>query len=403
MNTQLVIKLEKNDNSISLTYKPSEFQAGYQIRDLKYIMSLGSKTTILYDNLSKLNSLLSTEYNIYDYLVAKGVTDVNPSLKLKKLKVSRLLNSVPATKLDELTTILSNAFIKDVSFYDFSLGMLEVVSQNIKKGLDTDFIKINRRINHHWFANVTVETTEGYSYQAKGSSFSFRDNYKFRLDELESLENITKSISEMFATSIRPYIDIFMEKIVPDAFRNIRSFCSGSSNIHHQFEQLAWELYDEHERRRHTDDTIYDRFNELTLSFTDKSVAIPQLSMFAAPKRSYTAAISAASTSDESTININYAKFSTYYNTFHQQWINRDKKGLEHPKFMNLSEINALITRIKRYFGVIKIGDMVFNDILSKKDTLTSFTDIIHILEEEVFKYVDAVCEHYHIDSEISE
>lgn len=144
----LGVKLTDGDNTISLNYEPGEFQYSHQhTKDIEHVLSMGSKITPLYESLYRLNELLTTEHNIYDYLVAKGMTDVNPSLKLKKLGVSRLFNSISALKLEELTTLLSNIFIKESSFYDFSLGMLDIVNQNIKKGLDYDFVKINRRIN----------------------------------------------------------------------------------------------------------------------------------------------------------------------------------------------------------------------------------------------------------------
>lgn len=405
MNTQLNIKLASGNSVIGLTYKPTEFQIGYSgTKDIKTILKMSSSSTKLHESLITLNKLLSTEFNIYDHLISRGISDVDEKLKLKKLTIPRLFNSIPFTKVSEISKLLSDSFIKESDFYDFSIGMLDYVSQNIQRGLDYDFVKINRRIDPSWTADIIVETTEGYTYQTKTSSFSFKDNYKFELSSLDESNTITKVISDLFVASIRPYADIFMEKIIPDTFRSIHSFGGAfSRNIHHQFEQLAWELYTPTGTQRHSDNSeIYSKFAELTALFFEQNSIIPYNVSTPLP-RAITFAVSAASTCEETNIKFDYTKFDTYHNTFHQQWIVREKDSLEHPKMMDICEIETLIHRVKRYFGVVKIGEVAFDNIIGKKDAYTCFADIVSNMTESIYKYVDSVCELYALDAEISE
>lgn len=403
MNTQLCIKLTSGKNVVGLVYKPTEFQVGYSgTKDIKTVLKLGSSDTKLHESLSALDRLFSKEFNIYDYLVSKGKSDVNEKLKLKKLTIPKLFNFVPFTKINELTTLLSNVFIKEPDFYDFSIGMLDFVSQNIQKGLDADFVKINRRIDSTWSADVVIETTDGNTYQSKSSSFSFKDNYKFELSTLTETIPITKVISELFITSIRPYIDIFMEKIIPTTFQSYHSFITSSNNIHYQMEQLAWELYNPSGEKRYPEKKdIYSKFNELVLTFEQNQYI--QYGRFNYLPRAVTATLSAASSCDDNGSKIDYTKFETYHNRLHQQWIQREKEGIEQLKLLSIDEIEALIHRSKRYSEIVKIGKVAFDNILNKKESYTRFADIVSDIKNSINKYIDAACEIYAQDADISE
>ena len=411
MNTQFTAKLKDGENSITVSYKPSEFQTGHSYniipitKDIPYILKIGSNSTAAYAKLAKLWSIFGGKYNIYDYLVSKGHESVDPELKLKELNVMRLLNSVPPQKLTELISVMSSAFLKEPDFYEFSLGILDVANQSIQTIIEGDFTKINRRVSPAWSANVTVETNESAS-SGKTSSFSFKDNYDFSLSELKEPSDITKYLSALFTKSIRPYTDIFMREFVSSAFYSLRSYTSSPTSIYSQLERLAWELYSEKGTQRYPDNiTIYSNFKDLLSELNTK---FPENSLGISPAkpplyRSVTAAVTVASTSDGYSPQFDYTDFRTYYNTFHQQWIMREKKGIPHSAFMTFEEINTLISRTNRYFGVLKIGEETLNNVLSAKDTFTGFADIVSSLEENVSKYVDAVCEHYLADSEIAE
>jgi hypothetical protein len=402
MNTQLNIKLTSDKSVIGLTYRPTEFQIGYGgTRDIKAILKMGTSDTKLHKSLSSLYNIISTEKNIYDYLVSTGKSDINEKLKHNTLTVVKLLNSIPFAKLSEITTLLSNSFIKEPDFYEFSIGMLDFVGQNIQSGLETDFVKINRRINSGWGAHVSVETTEGYSYQTRTSTFSFKDDYKFNLSELDSSIPITNYISSLFVDSIRPYADIFMEKLIPDVFRSIHLSDISSTNINDRLGQLAWELFTPTKMQRYPENAeIYSKFNELVSFFIENISHNPLYSLpYTTPTRAIT--VSTTSSIESSKPKLNFAHFDTYQNKYYNQWINREKNGVEHPKMMTIIEIKTLIHRVKRYFEVIKIGEVVFDNVLSKKETYTKFDDIVLDISESVYTYFDKVCELYAIESEM--
>ena len=411
LNTHLTLNLTEHGtkNIVTVLYKPTEFQAanyGDQDKSLALILALGTKSCHLYKILMRLNTLLTSQVNIYDHLifVSHGLLSVKPELVDKKLTVSKLLNSLPHQQMNQIITFLINTFVKESEFYDFSLGMLDVVSNKIKNDLDGDFIKIKRRINDSWSVGVTVESVDSYFYHSKISSFSFKDNYGFNICDAGGVETVTKKVSQMFSSSIKPYTDIFMEKIVNDSFKSIQTHYDTSRTIHNQLEKIAWELFTEDGNKRHSDPVMYSQFDELTTmfskNFSETSFHCPP--SFVIPKRQVTAAISVSDNIHSTFCEFDYADFSTYQNTHHYNFVSLKKKGLPTPHFMTENEIIVSIARTKRYFAVYKLGEASVISVLKQKETFSTFESVVIALELAVNSLVDAVCLLYNEDSELS-
>jgi hypothetical protein len=445
LNTQLTISLQgpSIDNTINVSYKPSEFQAGSygfygncnnygtystydnfvnRVKSLDSILNLGTKSCVLYETLSRLNTLLTSYVNVYDRLFLRGHSTIKTELIDKRLGISKLLSLVPYQKMNQIITLLINSFVKEPDFYDFSLGMLDVASNKIKMELDGDFTKIKRRINENWIASVIIESVDGYSSQSKQSSFSFRDNYKFLIRSEGGIEQVTCSISKMFSSSIKPYTDIYMEKIVNDSFKAILTRCEVSQGIHSQLESLAWELYTTDGNKRHWNSdldsvsvsdsdsipdsvsALYAEFDELVTMFFKK---FAETSFYCSPaiggvKRQVTAGISAgisAGSTSGSVSKFDYRDFTTYHNTRQHNYLELKKKGLPVPSSMTESEISISISRTKRYFLVFGLCEASITSVL--EHSFDSFSSIVLALESSINKLVDAVSLLYNEDSEL--
>lgn len=416
LNTQLTINFTEpvSKNTVSVSYKPSEFQAwnySANIKSLDGVLALGTKTNILHGLLSRLNTLLTSQVNIHEYLISQGISNVKPELATKKITVGKLLNSLPFQKLEQVISLLTSLFVKDDDFYDFSLGMLDGVSEKIKTDLNGDFARIKRRIDDSWSTSIIIESVNGYSYQSKTSSFSFKDNYAFTICNIGGVDNITTVISSMFRSSIRPYTDIYMEKVVSDAFKAIHSYGETPYGIHNQIEKLAWNLFQEDGTRRHldldsdSDSDIYSQFDEMVAmineSITETSYFCPP-PFSGLPKRQLTAAISASDDIIPRHTKIDYKNFSTYHNTHYYQFLELKKKGVFIPPFQTVSEIRELIVRTKRYFSVFALGEISITKMLEQKESLITFENIVSSLETVVHGLVNDVCLLYQEDSGIN-
>ena len=415
LNTQLTINLTESDskNTVSVSYRPSEFQAcnySTNTKSLDSVLTLGTNTNPLHNRLSRLNTLLTSQVNIYDNLISRGITNINPELIKKKLTVSKLLNSVPKQLLEQVISLLISTFIKNDDFYDFSLGMLDFVSDKIKTDLNGDFTKIKRRINDSWNVGVLIESVNGYSFQSKTSSFTFKDNYNFSICDIGGVDNVTKEISSMFSSSIKPYTDIYMEKIITDAFRTINSHNSSHYGIHNQLENLAWNLFQEDGTKRYTDldldskfyTDIYSQFDVLTSIFNEEfseSFMFYSHPSSAILTRQVTISDEVLSQSKK----IDYKNFITYHNTYYYKFLELTKKGLVVPLFATGSEIQKLIIRIKRYFSVLKLGETIISKILEQKSSLTSFEQVISTLETGINELIDVVCLKYQDNIDVAD
>lgn len=409
LNTHLTINLseECSTNSVSVSYKPSEFQAssyGSRDKSIDSMLALGTKSCPLHKTLSKLNSLLASQVNIHEHLAKRGLTSVKLELINKKLSISKLLNSLSFQKLNQIITLLTNSFVKNKDFYDFSLGVLDVVTDKIKTELDEDFTKIKRRIDKSWSTNVSIESIDGYSYHGKASSFSFKDSYKFKICDVGGVDNITKTISEMFASSIKPYTDIYMEKIANDSFKSIQIHYETSQNIHSQIERIVWELYGQDGTKRHSNSAIYEQFDELVTMFSEKfsesSYHFPP--SFGLVKRQVTAAVSFADNMLSNFTKPDYKDFSSYHNAHYYNFLELQKKGLPLPRFMDENEIMVSIARTKRYFSVFGLCEASIASFLENKDSLTNFETIVDALESTLNNLIDDICLLYNEDSELN-
>ena len=416
-NTQITINLTEpiSKNTVSISYKPSEFQAwnySTNVKNLDWVLALGTNTNPLHNLLSRLNTLLTSNVNIHDHLISQGITNVKPELATKKLTVGKLLNSLPYKKLEQVISLLTNLFVKDDGFYDFSLGMLDNVSEKIKIDLNGDFARIKRRIDDNWYTTILIESVNGYGYQSKTSSFSFKDNYAFTICNIGGVDNVTKTISSMCSSSIRPYTDIYMEKIVSDAFRTIHLHYESSLGIHNQIEKLAWNLFQEDGSKRYKDlvliralDSeldIYSQFDELLTIFNDSLIGTSYFFPPGLPKRQITAAVSASDDMLSRAVKIDYKNFNTYHNTHYHNFLELKKKGVVTPPFQTLDEIHELIARTKRYFSVFKLGETSITKMLEQKDSITSFESVVLTLETVVSGLINDVCLLYQEDSETS-
>jgi hypothetical protein len=417
LNTQLTINLTESSskNIVSVSYRPSEFQ-GYNYstntKSLDSILALGTNTNPLHNLLSRLNILLSSQVNIHDNLVLRGMGNLKPELLTKKLTVSKLLNSVPNQLLEKVVSLLTNTLIKNDDFYDFSLGMLDFVSDKIKTDLNGDFTKIKRRINDSWSVNVLIESVNGYSFQSKTSSFTFKDNYGFSISDIGGINNVTTEISSMFSSSIRPYTDIYMEKIVTDTFRAMNSHNQSHYRIHNQIEHLAWNLFQENGANRHiysdsdldhdskyyTD--IYTQFDVLTTMFNENfsESFMPHPSSFST---NLSRQVTVSDDVQQQLKKIDYKNFATYHNTHYYKFLESTKNGLVTSPFVSVSEIHDLILRTKRYFSVLKLGKTIFTKMIEQKSSLTTFETVIDTLETTINTLIDAVCLRYQLDTDI--
>jgi hypothetical protein len=422
LNTQLTINLTQSDskNTMSISYRPSEFQAfnfSANAKSLDSILALGTNTNPLHSLLSRLNTLLISQVNIHDNLALRGVAKIKPELLTKKLTVSKLLNSVPSQLLEQVVSLLTNTFIKNDYFYDFSLGMLDFVSDKIKTDLNGDFTKIKRRINDEkdsWSVNVLIESVNGYSFQSKTSSFTFKDNYQFAIDDIGGIDNVTKEISSMFSSSIRPYTDIYMEKIVTDAFRAINSHNQSHYRIYNQIEHLAWNLFQEdgakrlvyldsdleHDSEYYAD--IYTQFDVLTRMFNEKfSESLMPYPLTSTFSTTISRQVTVSDDVQPQLRKIDYKNFATYHNTHYYKFLELTKKGIVTPPFATVSDIHNLIHRTKRYFSVLKIGDTSFTKMLEEKSSLTTFENVVATLETAINTLIDAVCLRYQYNTDI--
>lgn len=412
LNTHLTIRLTEpkelgSKNEVTVSYKPSEFQAttyATGTKSLSSVLSLGTESCQLYSVLARLNTFLTSQVNIHDHLVSRGLS-AKADLVNKKLVVSKLLNSLHYQQMSQLISMLITSFVKESEFYIFSLGMLKVVSNKIKSELDGDFMKIKRRIDDSWSVNVAIESVEGYSYHSKISSFSFKDNYGFKICDVGGVDGVTRTISEMFSSSIKPYTDIYMEKIVGESFRSIQTHYETPQGIHAQLEKLAWELYTDTGSERYPYSHTYEQFDELVKLFSEKFVDTSLFSLpniFSYPRRQVTAAVSASEDIHQSPSKFNYKDFSSYRNTHHYNFLELTKKGLPVPHFMSELDVLVSINRTKRYFSVFKLGEAALSTVLAQKDTLSTFESVVIALESGINSLIDSVCLLYNEDSELS-
>lgn len=394
MNIQLSIEIDSKFinpvSTVSMTYKPSDFQyySYYNKKSLDNVLELANKC--------HLSELLKDFIDYYkkDTVIGEKLENCSKSeLFNKKISVSNLLNTLSYQTLDALINHFITNFIKDKDFYDFSVGLTKNTNFKTENELEHILTKVKRKINDNSNVSVTVENIDVVNH-TKNSCFSFKDRYSFNIDEKYNKDFLHKHIGELFNKSIEPFCDIFMEKIITDAFTNIRSYNENQHKIYSQLERLAYEI----NIGKECDEHIVKKFDELCDKFfINFSDYVPIPSMLDASKRQVTVAISV---SDEpmkkKPFKFNFNNFGTYSNNYYLKIMNLKKSDLPIPEKLNPQEILNLIYRTNRYFDIYKLCNLTFSKFLEENTSFDSFEHLVYKFKECCDSLVNQVCNLYH-------
>lgn len=394
MNIQLSIKivrdLQNPLSSILMTYKPSDFQyyTYYNKKSLDHVLELGNKCH-LYDSLKDF-----IDYIKKDTIIGEKIENCSKSeLFNKKISVSNLLNTLSHQTLDTLVNHFITNFIKDKDFYEFSVGLTENTSLKTKNELKHNFLKIKRKIKGASNVSVTVENVDVANH-TKSSYFSFKDIYSFNIGGIYDEDFLHIHITELFNESVEPFCDMFMEKIITDAFTNLRSYNENQYKIYSQLERLAYEI----NMNKECDEGIVKNFDELCDKFfTNFPDYTPNPSMLNASKRQVTIAFSV---SDETTqkppLKFDFNDFGTYNNNYYLKIMNLKKSDLPIPEKLNSEEILNLIYRTNRYFDIYKLCNQIFSKFLEENTSFDSFEDLVYKFKGCCDKLINQVCNLYY-------
>jgi hypothetical protein len=388
MNTKYTVKFSAGKGNL--------YQGIYHpfvsARNLEDLVKLGRNSVSLHSSLKRFTELISTEYNIYDMLILKGFTDVNPLLKHKKLNINKLLNSIPYQKMLNFTTFLTDIVLKDERFVEFSRGFVDSLCDDFKTSFERDYSMFRMAINATWSVEIAMELNEGNPQNPRSSYLSVsRTDYMPTLET--EMDKMPEFLGQCLNRYISPFTPIFAQKTVKDAFGSLNSYASCTHNIHYNLERLAWELYEPSGAPRHLEaGMLYSQFNEMTRMFMMEFNYLPSVPSFG---RSITVSVS---TDDRP--KFDYCKFDTYANSHHQQWLCREKKSTEQPLLLTVPEIENLLMRITRYYEIVKVGGTMVDDFLSRKETFTDFDKVMETLEATFSKYIDTVCQYYLTETE---
>jgi len=392
MNIQLSIKIDSKfmnpASTISMTYKPSDFQcySYYNKKSLDNLLELGNKC--------HLSELLKDfiDYCKKDIVIGEKLENCSKSeLFNKKISVSNLLNTLSYQTLDTLINHFITNFTKDKDFYDFSVGLTKNTSDKTENELKQNLIKVKRKINGNSNVSVIVENIDVIN-RTKSSYFSFKDSYSFNIDDIDDL--LHKYIVKLFNESIEPFSDIFMEKVISDSFRNLRSYNENQNKIYSQLERLAYEI----NINKECDEGIVKKFDELCNKFfINFSEYTPIPSILDTSKRQVTIAISA---SDEpmkkNPFKFDFNNFGSYNNNYYLKIMNLKKNDLPIPEKLNSQKILNLINRTNRYFDIYKLCNLIFSKFLEENTNFNSFEDLLCKFKECCDALIIQVCNLYH-------
>lgn len=404
MNVQVTIKLQQitdsiENNNITMTYKPTEIQTFHNIKDLNELLEIGKKND-LSEVLGKFNDFLKGSVNIGEKLESLKVENVKSELFNKKIFVNKLLNSISRQKLNKIIQFLTNLFITNSEFYDFSLGLLEFIQKKIKFDLNNDFAKIKRRINDSWIATITVESIETYSYCQKSTMFSFKDNYNFKIADIGGIDKLIDKISEIFVNSLEPYIDVSMEKIITDTFKKIQYYSDNQYSIYSHLERIAWEI----DNLKLDNSEILRNFNDLCEAYFNLFSENQYCGVLPPLNNSFVRQHTVATTESknfEPIGKINFNDLRTYHNSYQHKIISLQKNELPLPKSMEINEINETISKCKRYLNIISLGEKFISEILEEHDTATNLKDSVNIFEIKINQLIDEICIFYNEEPEL--
>lgn len=416
MNTLLSIKIELDEVTrdiipllmskkiVTFTYKPSDFQSNssFNKKTIKNLLDLGNNGH-LSNILTKLNTLIQKNIIIGNQLKILGFDNINPELENKKFNINNIINMFSYHLFEKFSTILTNTLVKNINFYDFSLGIIKNTTIKIEKELDETLIKIKRKINTECEGKgkvfVNVESIDGYN-TGKTGIFSFNDSYNFDISQIGGCDFLTKTIIKVFNKSIEPFADIYMEKIICDVFKNIRSSCSIQHNVYLQMERLAYEIYSEQDTKKE----IKESFQELCVLFHKIfNDFIPYSLPESFQRRQVTVTTSFSDFSNAKLTKFDFKNFNSYHNSY-QHKINKLKKdGLELPKKLDIDEIKKIIMRTKRYYIIHNLSNSSFSNFIESIASEDNFETVVLKFEEMINLLINEICKIYYENAEITD
>lgn len=393
MNIQLSVKIVSESKNFAtttiMTYKPSDFQyySYYSKKNLQQVLELGNQNP-LYDLLKDF-----IDYIKKDIIVGEKLENCSKvELLNKKINISNLLNTLSFQTLETLINHFVNYFTKDKDFYDFSGGLSTNTTAKTENELKHNLIKIKKKINGYFDAYVTIENIDTVN-NSKNSYFSFKDTYSLNSDDICDINFLHRYITDLFNQSIEPFCDIFMEKIISDAFNNLRSYNENQHKIYSQLERLAYEI----NINKEYNEVIIKKFDELCnkffMNFTNFT---PIPSIFDATKRQVTVGVSVGDNSLIKSSKFNFNNFETYNNNYYHKILNLKKENLPIPEKLNLQEILKLINRTNRYFDIFKLSNLIFTKFLEENTSFNSFEDLLCKFKECCNVLIDQVCNIYY-------
>ena len=392
MNIQLSIKINSESinpaTSVLITYKPDfQYYSYYNKKSLENLLEIGNKCH-LFDLLKDFVDCIRK-----DTIIGEKLENCSKAeLFKKKINVCNLLNTLSFQTLETLINHFVTNFIKDKDFYDFSVGLTKNTSLKFENEVNHNLVKVKRKINSNSNVDVTVENIDVVNH-TKSSYFSFKDTYSFNIDLTYNKDFLHKHITELFNKSIEPFCDIFMEKIITDAFTNLRSYNENQHKIYSQLERLAFEINIDKE----CDQGIKTKFDELCHRFfSNFSNYIPIPSIYDSSKRQVTVAVSVGDNSSTKPSKFDFNNFGTYNNNYYLKITNLLKNNLPVPKKLNSQEILNLINRTNRYFDVNKLCNLTFSKFLEENTSFDSFEDLLCKFKECCDILINQVCNVYY-------
>lgn len=401
MNIQQTVSLYDNKCSRTLTlqYKFENIQSSSYYKSLQDLVNYG-KNCHLKDNLENLITLINDNINIGEKLEEKSYSHNKAILNKKKIFNKKIINCMSYSTLDKFTKILANAFTSDADFYDFSLGLLDIAKDKIKKDVLKDYNIIKRVVNPDWWFEIITEGTNILHYgnlfknYSKHHIIQMNDSYANEFSEL---------ISSSFIQSIEPYSDILMEKITGNIFRSLCNNIESPFGLYDKMEELAWKIYGQELDYRYINNFKNDEFKKIQEDFKNLcdlyTKEFTEHTMYSSSplnlKREQTIAVFADEILTPKIIN--FKDFKSYNNSYMKKYYEIIDKGLDIPLNKNLEEIKNNINRTKRYLDITIYCKKTFSEFLNNCET-DNFETIIKKFEKFLTNAQEYICELYSID-----
>jgi hypothetical protein len=355
MNIQQTVSFyeSKGNKTLTVQYKLENIYSSFFNKSLDDLVNYG-KNCHLKDLLKNLIKLLNDNININEKLEEKGY-EHKMILNDKKIYNKKIINCLSYSTLEKFIKILENAFTNNNEFYNFSLGLLDIAKEKIKKDMSKDFKIIKRVINSEWWFEIITEGTNILHY---GNSFKNYIKYVIDYEDKEHYElAFPELISSSFIESIEPYTDILMEKISSNIFKSLHLNVDSPFGIYNKMEELAWNIYGQELDYKYINNYHRDEFNKIkedyeklcslyTKEFSEYNV---YLSSPLNLKREQTMATFTENNFTQKIID--FKDFKTYNNSFMIKYFQNIDKGIDFPLKNNLDEIINNITPFYKKLG----------------------------------------------------